>query len=163
MTRCYRIVRPAFAPEALSGEGARLYGGRWNPPGWRCVYTAGSRALAVLEMLCHLPAAARTLEFRLIEIGLPNHLITPRAKVPPDWNQLPSSAGARAFGRHWLAAAQHAALAVPSVLVPEEDIFLLNPLAPGFDRVRILGQRRFALDERLALTATPPLNPNLPR
>ena len=45
----YRIIKPAFAASALSGEGARRYGGRWNPPGITCVYAAGSRALVRVD------------------------------------------------------------------------------------------------------------------
>ena len=51
MTAVYRLVRAERASEALSGEGARLYGGRWNPPGAAVVYAAESRALAVLETM----------------------------------------------------------------------------------------------------------------
>ncbi|MHB8148190.1 MAG: RES domain-containing protein, partial [Vulcanimicrobiaceae bacterium] len=34
---------------ALSGEGARLYGGRWNTPGVAALYASSSLALALLE------------------------------------------------------------------------------------------------------------------
>ena len=52
----WRIVRARFADSAFDGEGARRYGGRWNSRGTRMVYTAGSQALAALEMLVHLDA-----------------------------------------------------------------------------------------------------------
>lgn len=48
----YRLTRRIHA--ALSGEGARVYGGRWNSPGFAVVYTAAEPALAVLETLVHL-------------------------------------------------------------------------------------------------------------
>ena len=54
MTRAWRIIKSRFAAEAFSGEGARLYGGRWNSPGTAMVYTAGSVSLATLELLVHL-------------------------------------------------------------------------------------------------------------
>ncbi|MDN5850725.1 MAG: RES domain-containing protein, partial [Nitrococcus sp.] len=38
----------------LSGEGAQLHGGRWNPIGTPAVYAAGSLSLAALELLVHL-------------------------------------------------------------------------------------------------------------
>ncbi|MGD0771893.1 MAG: RES domain-containing protein [Candidatus Solibacter sp.] len=38
----------------MSGEGARLYGGRYNPKGIPAVYTAQSISLALLEILVHL-------------------------------------------------------------------------------------------------------------
>src|SRR5204863_6047762 len=52
--RAYRIFKPKHAATAFTGEGARLYGGRWNNKGTPMVYTAGSRALAALEMLVHV-------------------------------------------------------------------------------------------------------------
>jgi RES domain-containing protein len=45
---CYRVVRRKYAD--LSGEGARLFGGRFNPPGIPAVYSSQNIALAVLEM-----------------------------------------------------------------------------------------------------------------
>ena len=47
----FRIVTQRRVADAFSGEGARLFGGRWNPKGVRVVYAASSRALAMLEML----------------------------------------------------------------------------------------------------------------
>jgi len=48
----WRLCRAPFAD--LSGEGARLYGGRWNSSGRAMVYAAGDAALAVLEVRVHL-------------------------------------------------------------------------------------------------------------
>ena len=54
----WRIVKQKYpAAQAFAGEGARLYGGRWNSRGVSVVYAAGSQSLAVLEMLVHLDAA----------------------------------------------------------------------------------------------------------
>ena len=40
----YRIAQKAFIND-LSGEGARLFGGRWNRRGIPLLYTAESRSL----------------------------------------------------------------------------------------------------------------------
>lgn len=151
--RCYRIVRPIHAATALSGEGARLYGGRWNPPGLRCVYAAGSRALAILEMLVHLSPATRGLKYRLLEIEVPDPDLAPARKPPQAWDAHPAGNESQNHGRIWLQQAVHTALLVPSVLVPEESNVLLNPAAPAFDRVKIIGEREFQLDLRLQPSA----------
>ncbi len=48
----YRVVRGRYAD--LSGEGARLHGGRFNPAGIPAVYVAQSISLEILEVLVHL-------------------------------------------------------------------------------------------------------------
>ncbi|WP_367874773.1 RES family NAD+ phosphorylase [Luteolibacter sp. Populi] len=147
--RCYRIVKPAYASTALSGEGARLYGGRWNPPGHRAVYAAGSRALAVLEMLVHITPQGRGIEYRLLEVEVPDELVAPRFNPPHGWDEHPAGTPSQNHGLNWLKAARHVALALPSVVIPEESNFLLNPLAPGFERLKITGESTFQLDLRL--------------
>ena len=64
----YRIVQEHWAAKALDGEGARLYGGRWNLPGVAAVYLAESCALAALEVLVHAPREALLLEWVVIEL-----------------------------------------------------------------------------------------------
>ena len=51
----YRLVKERFMDAPLSTEGARRYGGRWNPPGVGILYTSASPELALLEQLVHLP------------------------------------------------------------------------------------------------------------
>lgn len=151
---CYRIVTPRFADTALSGEGARLYGGRWNPPGWRCVYTAGSRSLAALEMLVHLTGRSRGLAYRLLTIDVPDDFVTEVTSLPDEWDATPPGGVSQSVGGDWLATGKTAALKVPSVIIPEESNFLLNPQAHGFPEIRVIGERDFQLDLRLAGDST---------
>lgn len=54
----FRHVRAGRDP--LSGEGARLHGGRWNPPGsFATLYLATTRAIAIAEL--HRAAASQGL------------------------------------------------------------------------------------------------------
>jgi len=148
----YRIIKPEFAASALTGEGARRYGGRWNPPGIGCVYTAGSRALAALELLVHGGPELQRVEFLLLEIELPDRLIETGLRPPPTWDELPAGAASQDFGANWLRqslAVAKAALAVPSILIPEETHYLLNPSHPAWRDVYIVKRRRFQLDPRL--------------
>ena len=146
----FRIVKPAFAASALSGEGARLYGGRWNPPGWRCVYAAESRAMAVLELLVHLTGRSRTLNYRLLTLEIDDDAVAESRHLPQDWNAQPAGAASQSVGLHWLQANRHAVLRVPSVLIPEESNLLINPLNPEFGGIRIVDERDFRLDLRLS-------------
>ena len=54
MIQSWRLVHARYVAHTFDGEGARLYGGRWNSPGRPAVYTVGSLALAALEVLVHL-------------------------------------------------------------------------------------------------------------
>lgn len=147
---CYRIVKASHASNPLGGEGARLYGGRWNPPGWRCVYVAESRALAVLEMLVHLTGRARALPFRLLTIQVPDESIAAVSRLPDGWSASPPGMGSQTVGEAWLREGRALSLRVPSIIIPEESNLLLNPAASGFERVEVLDQREFQLDLRLA-------------
>jgi len=146
---CYRIVTSSHAPEPLSGEGARLYGGRWSPPGWRCVYTAESRALAVLEMLVHLNGRTRGLPFTLLTIRLPDGFRITTAHPPESWDAIPAGDASQSFGGSWLKGGDTIALRVPSIIIPDETNLLLNPQASGFERVEIVDRREFQMDRRL--------------
>lgn len=144
----YRVARAARARDAISGEGARRYGGRWNPPGRPVIYASESRALAVLETFVHLTMEARTMEFLLYEITLPK-----RARLQRHGN----SASRRPWslrvcheaGRAWLDAGEALALVVPSVIVPREMNYVLNVRHVQFARLQIAEPEPLSLDERL--------------
>ncbi|MEX2607338.1 MAG: RES family NAD+ phosphorylase, partial [Kiritimatiellia bacterium] len=54
MPTCYRLTKKKRVHTAFDGEGARLYGGRWNSKGTRMVYTSAAPSLAILETLVHV-------------------------------------------------------------------------------------------------------------
>ncbi len=145
----FRLVSMAYATTALSGEGARLHGGRWNPPGLACVYLAESRALAALELLVHLTPGTRNLPLTLIECSVDADLCRTVAMLPRGWDALPESADARRMGSEWLKARTSLLLRVPSVFMPEESNLLFNPYHPKAGQLRIVGSRPFRFDRRL--------------
>lgn len=157
MTVVYRVVRAARAQYAISGEGARLYGGRWNPPGRAVVYASESRALAVLETFVHLTMEARTMEFLLYEITLPKRARLQRCDKPA--SRRPWSVRlCQEAGRAWLEAEEVLTLVVPSVIVPREMNYVLNVRHPQFAQLKIAEPEPFSLDERLWATTEAPEN-----
>ena len=82
MALWYRIVQERWAATAMDGEGARLHGGRWNPPGIPAVYLAESRALAALEIIVHAPREALALEWRVIPVDVPDEWIETARNLP---------------------------------------------------------------------------------
>jgi RES domain-containing protein len=148
----YRIVQERWAVDAFNGEGARLYGGRWNLPGTAAVYLAESRALAALEILVHAPREALRLSWMVIEVDVPEALIekAPLERLPKTWREQPSSSAAQNFGSQWLRAKRNLSLQMPSVVIPEERTLLVNPLFPAMSELKPKKPRVFRFDERLA-------------
>lgn len=132
----WRITTARFAASAFSGEGARRYGGRWNPRGTPLIYTAESRALALLEMLVQDdPLSAR---YVLIPAHIPDDLPLDRLDadaLPADWRTLGARDALQTLGRRWLDAPHRAALIVPSAVVPAEHNVLIDPTHPDFTRI----------------------------
>ena len=154
MRTVWRITTARFATTAFSGEGARLYGGRWNPKGFAMVYAAESRALALLEMMVQdAPLRARYL---LIPAQLPDTLSMTHvglADLAAGWRQLDRREALQRIGRDWLERGLSAVLAVPSAVVPAERNYLLNPAHPDFARIAV-GEPE-ALDTDLRLMRNP--------
>ncbi len=149
MAAFYRIVQEQWADTAMGGEGARLFGGRWNPVGTPAVYLAESRALAALEIVVHAPREAMRLDWRLIEVEVPDEwieVVNPK-NLPGDWQLLPSSLGARSYGGTWLQT-EALALRLPSVVIPEESTLLLNPRSPKAGKLKVSKPQEFSFDPR---------------
>ena len=147
----WRIVGARYHDDAFSGEGARLRGGRWNSKGTTMVYSAGSIALASIEMMVNLPGPKLLEEFVRIPVQIPPDLIIdlPLDQLPGDWNSRPVPPSIKAIGDRWIKKRESAVLKVPSVVVPEEFNYLLNPKHPDFKKIIIGSPIRYRFDPRL--------------
>lgn len=148
----YRIAHERFVAD-LSGTGARLYGGRWNSEGQAAVYTASSRALALLETLVHTPLhLLQHQKFVLVTLKIPEPATIEkidRANLPTGWNLWDYKQHTQRIGDGFLNTRKKLLLQVPSVLVPEEVNYVLNPAHPAMQQVRVLHQRPMSWDSRL--------------
>ena len=152
MVTAWRIVKRKHSKTAFSGEGARLFGGRWNSPGIAMVYTAQSQSLAALEITVHLDSAELLEKYVLFGVGIDESLIThiDRSQLPRNWKADPPPARVRGIRDAWVTAGLSPVLEVPSVTVPAENNFLLNPRHRDFSRLRIGKPSSFRFDPRLA-------------
>jgi RES domain-containing protein len=145
----WRIVKAKHASTAFSGEGSWRYGGRWNSPGTCVVYVASSASLALLEILVHLDSARPLSSYVLIRLRFDPSLVADAPEIPLKWRANPPGPASQAIGDSWARSASSVAMILPSVIVPHEPIYLLNPEHPGFSQVEIGPAQPFPIDERL--------------
>jgi RES domain-containing protein len=148
--RAWRIVKETHAATAFDGKGARLYGGRWNSAGIRLIYTSGTKALAALESLLHLNPPV-IFKYHAIPIEFDKALVEKLAPatLPADWTDEPPPPSTKAVGDAWVKKARSAVLDVPSVIVPGEANYLLNPAHPDFKKIVIGNPEPFSFDPLL--------------
>jgi RES domain-containing protein len=147
----WRLVKTRYAATPFDGEGARLYGARWNSPGKRVAYASSNSALAVLEVLVHMTGGGSLPGYSLVCANLPDSLIEiiAPADLPPRWNSSPVPPTVQAIGDAWLASARSLVLQVPSTLVRDSYNFLVNPEHGDFGRLTIISSEPFDFDRRL--------------
>lgn len=148
MKVAWRIVKEKHAATAFSGEGARLYGGRWNSAGTSVVYTSGSQALAALESLVHLNPPV-LFKYVAIAAEFDDALIEKATLLPADWTEEPPPPSTKSIGDLWVKGARSAVLQLPSVIIPGEPNYLLNPAHPDFRKITFGKPQPFAFDPRL--------------
>lgn len=151
MMLLYRISRTKFAKD-LSGDGARLAGGRWNHKGTPVIYTAESRSLAALEALVHMSQADFLVRRKVVTIEVPKSIIPKTirtSELPEDWRRYPPSFKLADLGTEWAVEKKSLLLRVPSAVVPEEFNILINPIHPDINLVKIGKIEDFVFDNRL--------------
>lgn len=145
----YRIARDTYI-EDFSGEGARLYGGRWNRPGLAVLYTSQARSLALLELLVHFSSiSAMQLPYSYAVLDVPNEFVVelPTGSLPKNLH-LYNQTELWSITEHYFMKEDTLALRVPSVLVCGEYNYLLNPAHALYKKIRCLSIDNAVLDER---------------
>ena len=152
--RVWRLTRKKYADTAFSGKGAGLFEGRWNPQGIPMVYASENISLALLETLIHIDYTELDhVRFILFSAQIPAKVQIRRValkELPADWkNMYPFPKSTQEIGRRWIEEGKHAVLAVPSVVVPQETNYLLNPAHKDFEKIAINAPAPFKIDSRL--------------
>jgi RES domain-containing protein len=148
----YRISQEAFSAN-LSGNGAKAFGGRWNSVGIAALYAASSRSLALLETLAHTPAKMLQLKpYILIGLFIPDQVLPQVISIndlPTGWDDTDIHQFTTTLGDKFLLEKKKLLLSVPSVLMPEENIYVINPLHDDMKKVKIIHKRRIDFDRRV--------------
>ena len=151
MIEAWRIVKKKHVATAFSGEGARLFGGRWNSIGVSVVYTASTTSLAALEMLVHLPTHEILRKYVVIQLQFEEGFVTKidPNNLPFNWDDDPPPVANQQIGDQWAKGLKSAVCKVPSAIIKNEYIYLLNPKHPDFNQFTIGKPMQFLFDPRL--------------
>ena len=148
--RLFRICKERYSAAALSGEGARMYAGRWNEAGVPMVYCATSRALAAMEFFVHLDPSVAPEDLVMIEVDVPDGASVQElgvVRLASGWRGQDSETAG--LGSAWARSGKSLLLRVPSVVVDGERNVLINPKHDEFGQVRVVSQLPFHYDERM--------------
>ncbi|CAN5404847.1 RES family NAD+ phosphorylase [soil metagenome] len=147
----YRITREKYGRD-LTGEGARLFGGRWNNKGNAVLYTAEHASLAALEVLVNSPINMLPSDLVLVELFV-DHPADPdiilAEDLGRDWKSYPAPNFLKEIGDSWIQSRPSLLMKVPSVIIPEEYNMLVNPKHSAIDTVRVNSIKPFRFDQRL--------------
>jgi len=151
MRRVYRITLAKHARD-LSGKGARLTGGRWNPKDTAVIYTSESRSLAAMEFLVHVSLVNIPPELKIVTIEVPETIVPKQidaSGLPKDWRNSPAPFSLGDIGARWVSGQESLLLRVPSAVIPREFNILINPSHPDMKSVGIVEVESFMYDDRL--------------
>ncbi len=147
----YRVCRNQYLND-LTGNGARIHGGRWNSPGIPAIYTSGSKSLAMLESLTNTPPAILQNDFSILTIEISGRLVIDEIllqDLPANWDIYPAPVIIVKTGDKWLLEAKTLLLKVPSAIIPSEHNYIINPLHKDLQKVKVTAKERLQIDKRI--------------
>jgi RES domain-containing protein len=146
----YRLAAKAYVDD-LTGSGAKLFGGRWNPVGYPCIYASQNLSLALLEKFVHAEFREHMERIVLLRILIPDddkvvfHIDDQLLKK--NWaNDVSYS---QWIGEQILSDPEIIAFTAPSAIVPSERNVILNPSATRFSEIEFLPAADFSADLRI--------------
>jgi len=149
--KLFRIAK-AKRINDLSGEGAQLYGGRWNEKGVSIIYASETRSLAALEYLVHVPMAIVPTDLSISQLNLPDSILPLQVDIsslPSNWRGYPPPQTLASIGTKWILSNQSLLLRVPSAVIEQDYNILINPAHHDFKLIEVPRPEPFAFDSRL--------------
>lgn len=159
MIKLYRLqsARYGLPKDFLSGKGAELTGGRWNPVGMPVVYTSRTVELASLEYLVHYFEGfpnSKLPELLVATIEIPEHdiLTIEPDFLPKNWRNNPASRTLQSVSNQWFKNKKYLALQLPTAVHSMQTELsynvLLNPLHERLNDGLITKIEPFYFDSR---------------
>lgn len=147
----FRIAKTRYVND-LSGEGARLYGGRWNKVGDPMIYFSEYLSLSLLEIIVHVDYGKLPLDYSFLKVEIPDVTVKSIGSIDfikPKWTTEEAVTQLQMFGSNWLKRQESLALKVPSAVLQRENNILINPLHKDFKKLKIIEIDKMDLDPRL--------------
>jgi len=116
------------------------------------VYCAATLSLAALELFVHLEASEAPADLVTLAAEIPSSVSIEEldsAVLPADWRAYPAPDALKELGTAWVRSGRTAVLSVPSVVIPRERNFLLNPSHPEFSQILLRNPEPFSFDPRM--------------
>lgn len=155
----WRIEYARHLEDALSGEGARRYGGRWNEKGVPVVYLSSHLGLSALEKFVHAAPAGKGIVLHAVAVEIAAQDVENAHRpdrLPQDWRDPVPSISTMAWGSRWAQSRQSLVALVPSALLPLtcferswEFNLMLNPEHEAMRKVRIVERPQYTFDPRM--------------
>jgi RES domain-containing protein len=148
--RVWRIARVVHA--AFDGEGVRIYGSRWTPRGIAAVFTSATLSLAALERFVHTDPDLEPDDLVAISVDIDSKLpiqVVATGDLPSNWRAQPPPSELSRVGDRWLQGGRTAVLSVPSVVIPHERNFIINPNHADFRTIEVGQSEPFSFDPRM--------------
>ena len=133
-----------------SGQGDLYSDGRWHRQGTLILYTAEHLSLAKLEVLANSPTLP--VNYAVLTMEIPDDApvkVVGVDKLPANWFGLPYSPELAAITEQWIQEGKYWLMRVPSAHSPTEWNYLLNPLHPDHQRLRVVSIEPHPFDARL--------------
>ena len=149
--RIFRIAKTEYIND-FSGEGSRLFGGRWNKVGEPVIYFSEHLSLCLLEVIVHVDYGKLPLDYSFVEVEIPDAFIKTVQSIDfikPKWGTKEASGQLQLYGSKWLKKEESLALKVPSSVLEKEYNILVNPLHRDFKKFKIIVIDKMDFDPRL--------------
>jgi RES domain-containing protein len=145
--------------QSLDGGGGMFYSARWHTVGHPVVYLAESAAGAMLEVLAHLELDDEDLppDYTLLQVEAPDDLAAVTLADTSGSVYRNNLRTSQSLGNQWLENGTSAIARVPSAIMPHTWNYLLNPLHPDAQRLRIASAITDTYDRRLLRLPSDPL------
>ena len=145
--KIYRLAKGNFAKD-LTGEGSRLFGGRWNHIGIPCLYSSESRSLAILEYSVNIELYSIPRALSMVTIDVPEDKIleVEIPSMPGNWKAAPAPTETKNYGTGILSELKSMIIKIPSTIIEEEYNYLINPLHRDISNIKVINIVNFIYD-----------------